>query len=164
MKAATTRITCKDPIDRAFLPVEPLQASVGRDPEILVSDIRVSLVDPGREPLWDCLVLSHPDATFFHSAAWAKVLSRTYGHKPVYLRCSQGGCLVALIPMMEVRSAITGCRGVGLPFTDFCAPLIFEQGGADSAIKVLRKWLRSENGSISKFVTADYWIVLLRRL
>jgi lipid II:glycine glycyltransferase (peptidoglycan interpeptide bridge formation enzyme) len=42
------------------------------------------------------------------------------------LRCSQHGQLSALVPMMDVRSFLTGCRGVCLPFTDFCSPLIFD--------------------------------------
>ena len=90
--------------------------------------------------------MSHPDYTFGHSAAWAKVLSKTYGHEPFYLRCSRHGELVALIPMMEVSSPLTGRRGVCLPFTDFCGPLMFDEGVSASAMDKLtevaheRKW------------------------
>jgi hypothetical protein len=73
---------------------------------------------------WDKLVLAHPDATIFHSAAWARVLNKTYGHKPVYLHVSTATGGTSLIPLMEICSAITGRRGVCLPFSDFCAPLI----------------------------------------
>src|SRR5208337_688189 len=106
----------------------------------------IKFVNPFLDPDWDRLVLSHPDFSFFHSAAWAKVLSNTYGHKPVYLRCSQRGELVALVPMMEVRSPLTGYRGVCLPFTDFCGPLIFGEGGSARAFAKVsevareRKW------------------------
>jgi len=102
----------------------------------------IKFVNPFLDPDWDRLVLSHPDFSFFHSAAWAKVLSNTYGHKPVYLRCSQRGELVALVPMMEVRSPLTGCRGVCLPFTDFCGPLIFGEGGSAGAFAKLSKVAR----------------------
>ena len=90
--------------------------------------------------------MSHPDYTFGHSAAWAKVLSKTYGHEPFYLRCSRHGELVALIPMMEVSSPLTGRRGVCVPFTDFCGPLMFDEGVSASAMDKLtevaheRKW------------------------
>jgi hypothetical protein len=73
-------------------------------------------------------------------------LTKTYGHEPLYLRCLQGGELVALIPMMEVRSPLTGDRGVCLPFADFCSPLIFAEGGWVAAMEKLceiareRKW------------------------
>ena len=36
-------------------------------------------------------MLSHPEATFFHSAAWAKVLCKTYRHEPLYLHFSEAG-------------------------------------------------------------------------
>ena len=90
----------------------------------------VNVVDPTRDPDWDGLVASHPGSNFFHSAAWAKVLCRTYGHKPISLLLSRNGEPVALVPLLEVSSPLTGRRGVCLPFTDFCDPLFF--GGCDS--------------------------------
>ena len=35
--------------------------------------------------------------------------------------------MAALLPIMEVSSFLTGVRGVSLPFSDFCAPLIFDR-------------------------------------
>ena len=108
--------------------------------------MEVKFINPLCDPEWDQLAVSHPDYTFSHSTAWAKVLSKTYGHRPVYLRCSRGGELVALIPMMEVSSPLTGRRGVCLPFTDFCGALIFAKGAWASVIDKLteltreRKW------------------------
>jgi hypothetical protein len=108
----------------------------------------VHVIDPLREGTWDALVLSHPNYHFFHNSCWAKVLCKTYGHKAVYLRCSQHGQLRALVPMMDVRSFVTGRRGVCLPFTDFCSPLFFNDGekGRSSIMTTLtevareRKW------------------------
>jgi hypothetical protein len=54
------------------------------------------------------------------------VLQQTYGHRPLYLQFSSGRRLAALIPLMEVRSVFTGRRGVCLPFSDVCEPLIFD--------------------------------------
>jgi len=102
----------------------------------------VEFVNPLYDPEWDRLAVSHPDYAFSHSAAWAKVLSKTYGHKPVYLRCSQLGELVALIPIMEVSSPLTGRRGVCLPFTDFCGPLMSAQGAWASTIEKLTEVAR----------------------
>ncbi|MBV8901745.1 MAG: GNAT family N-acetyltransferase [Verrucomicrobia bacterium] len=105
------------------------------------------MIDPLQDHTWDRLALSHPDYHFFHSTCWAKVLCKTYGHKPVYLRCSQQGELQALVPMIDVRSPLTGRRGVCLPFTDFCSPLIFgDKAGAAAVMATLaqvareRKW------------------------
>ncbi len=86
-----------------------------------------TLMDPRSDGEWDRLVAEHPEATIFHSTAWANVLCDTYRHVPHYLRFAANGTLHALLPLMEVASPLTGRRGVSLPFSDFCAPLIFAQ-------------------------------------
>ena len=84
------------------------------------------ILDPVHNPIWDDVVALHRDAGCFHTSAWAKVLHQTYSHQPFYLQFSCGRRLAALIPLMEVRSLFTGRRGVCLPFSDACEPLIFD--------------------------------------
>jgi len=84
------------------------------------------VVDPLHEPAWDHVAALHRDAGCFHTSAWARVLHETYKHQPFYLHFSSGGRLAALVPLMEVRSPFTGRRGVCLPFSDACEPLIFD--------------------------------------
>ena len=103
--------------------VDQAQAPLGLDLQIL---------DPLDGSEWDLHVGKHPARTVFHSAAWARVLVRTYGHTPQYVRFSQGGETVGLIPLMVVHSRFTGRRGVSLPFSDFCDPLIVDGGTASS--------------------------------
>jgi hypothetical protein len=83
-------------------------------------------VDPVHDPGWDHVVALHHDAGCFHTRAWAKVLHQTYNHQPFYLEFSRRKRVVALVPLMEVRSLFTGRRGVCLPFSDACEPLIFD--------------------------------------
>jgi hypothetical protein len=83
------------------------------------------IVDPLRESDWDELISSHRGAGCFHTSAWARVLHHTYSHKPFYLQFFCGRTLAAMLPLMELRSPFTGRRGVCLPFTDACEPLIF---------------------------------------
>ena len=87
------------------------------------------LADPG----WDDLILTHPGATFFHSTAWARVLHATYRAAPCHLVRRGEFHLRDLLPVMEMRSPLTGRRGVSLPFTDQCDPLLHEDTGADDA-------------------------------
>jgi hypothetical protein len=89
--------------------------------------LRMQIVDPLHEPAWDHVAALHGDAGCFHTSAWARVLHQTYEHQPFYLHFSCGRRLVALVPLMEVRSPFTGRRGVCLPFSDACEPLIFNQ-------------------------------------
>jgi len=112
--------------------------------------VEAKLIDPFAGPSWDQLVLSHPQATFFHSIGWARVLAKSYGHKPLYLRFSQGQDVRALVPLMEVDSCFTGRRGVCLPFSDFCSPLRFDDCKASivtatlSALALERNWKHFE--------------------
>ena len=98
------------------------------------SIVNTTCIDPLSDLAWDRLAAAHPDFTFFHSSAWAKVLHSTYGHEPVYHRFYRGDQLAAMLPMMEVRSPLTGRRGVCLPFTDSCGPLYFGSNEPSQAV------------------------------
>ena len=41
-------------------------------------------LSPLENPNWDALLTSRPDFSFFHGAAWARVLAETYGFTPHY--------------------------------------------------------------------------------
>ena len=88
--------------------------------------LQMCVLDPLRDPAWDHVVASHRDGSCFHTSGWARVLHRTYKHHPFYLQFFHRRRLAALVPLMEIRSPFTGRRGVCLPFSDFCEPLIFE--------------------------------------
>jgi hypothetical protein len=87
------------------------------------SAVPLSVRDPTSGEDWDPLVQTHPEAGFFHGSAWANVLHDTYGHDPFYILAVQDGRVLGLLPVMEVRSVLTGRRGVALPFSDECPPL-----------------------------------------
>jgi len=86
----------------------------------------IQIVDPTHFPSWDAMLLRTPGASFFHGSAWARVLSESYGYTPLYFTVMEGDKFRALVPMMEVSSFLTGKRGVSLPFTDYCEPIIEE--------------------------------------
>src|SRR5882724_11124271 len=96
------------------------------EPKTNKEPLQMRILDPVHHPGWDVVVALHRDAGCFHTSAWAKVLRQTYNHHPFYLQFSRGRRLAALIPLMEVRSLFTGRRGVCLPFSDTCEPLIFD--------------------------------------
>jgi hypothetical protein len=91
----------------------------------------IQILDPRTCSSWDELLLCSPGASFFHSSAWAPVLSESYGYTPLYFTVIENGKLRALVPVMEVNSILTGKRGVSLPFTDYCEPIINEAGEFD---------------------------------
>src|SRR6478736_10413193 len=113
----------------ASVPVAPLRSVPRLDEEKTAQrggpSLSASLMNPLVDREWDDAISAHPDATIFHSTAWARVLVDTYGHRPCYAQMSLNGNLLALIPIMEVKSVLTKTRGVCLPFSDYCAPLLF---------------------------------------
>jgi len=85
----------------------------------------VQWINPVDYPDWDEQIASHKSLahSFFHGAAWAKVLAETYGFEPIYFVRKESGTVRSALPFMEVNSTLTGKRGVALPFTDTCEPL-----------------------------------------
>lgn len=81
-------------------------------------------VNPLDHPGWDDLLLTNRQSSFFHTTHWARVLRDSYGYTPVYFARIDDGKLETLIPVMDVRSPITGKRGVSLPFTDYSSPVV----------------------------------------
>ena len=119
------------------------QIAVPRNP--LMSGMSSAETSSYRDPLdaeeaaqWDAWVQSHRTSTVFHTASWARVLFETYGYRPFYSATEDDSGDRALVPMMEVRSVLTGTRGVSLPFTDECGPLCeSETSHADTVQRAL---------------------------
>ena len=86
-------------------------------------NIKLEILDPLSFPEWDKLILANNDYSFFHSSSWARVLSASYGYKPLYFALTSRDKLLVAIPIMEVNSILTGHRGVSLPFSDYCEPI-----------------------------------------
>ena len=84
----------------------------------------LEIVNPLDYPGWDALVLSAKNHSFFHSSNWARVLHESYGYRPLYFSQIENGKLNILVPFMEVKSIFTGKRGVSLPFSDYCEPIL----------------------------------------
>ena len=91
--------------------------------------VGVQWANPVEYSHWDEQIArrNYPARCFFHSAAWAKVLTETYGYEPIYFVSKESGALRSVLPLMEVKSALTGRRGVALPFTDTCEPLCLDK-------------------------------------
>ncbi len=85
-------------------------------------------LNPAEDSNWSALLAVQPKRSFFHTAAWARVLTDTYGYTPVYFAAEEAGGKSSWLPLMEVNSWLTGRRGIGLPFTDHCEPLCEEAG------------------------------------
>lgn len=87
-------------------------------------------------------MLKGETTSFFHSSAWANVLLASYGYRPLFFTLIQKGRLQALIPLVEVRSVLTGRRGVSLPFSDDCEPIMAEKKHFEILMQAVLRYAR----------------------
>jgi CelD/BcsL family acetyltransferase involved in cellulose biosynthesis len=90
-------------------------------------------VAPRTDPRWDDFVARHPQAGVWHGSAWLGVTERTYGYRPAHLAYERAGAFQAILPLVVVRSRLTGKRLVSLPFSGPAGPL----GDSPSAVDAL---------------------------
>jgi hypothetical protein len=85
----------------------------------------IQVVNPIEYENWNDMILNMPNYSFFHTSEWAQVLWKSYGYKPYYFVDVEDGKVDSILPVMSINSCITGKRGVSLPFSDHCEPLVY---------------------------------------
>ena len=105
---------------------------------------------------WDSLVLATGKASFFHSSSWARVLHESYGYKPIYFCSFQEGNLSFMMPFMEVNSPFTGKRGVSLPFTDFCDPILSNGSDFRAAVDQVKEYGKERGWKKAEWRGGDF--------
>jgi FemAB-related protein (PEP-CTERM system-associated) len=83
---------------------------------------------------WDDFVRDAADATFFHLSGWKAVLERAFGHKAHFLYAEQGGAIVGILPLAQVKSALFGNSLASLPFCVY-GGIVAESGEAAEALR-----------------------------
>lgn len=84
----------------------------------------VGAINSAEQKDWNELLLRTPGSSFFHTSTWAEVLWESYHYEPIFFAIRKQAALEAFLPVMEVDSPLTGKRGVSLPFTDYCEPIV----------------------------------------
>jgi FemAB-related protein (PEP-CTERM system-associated) len=86
-----------------------------------VEDLELQVVDflkmPDQRPRWDQFVISHPQGTTFHLAAWQNVIQSTFGHEAHHAVAINVSCgdILGVLPLFYVRSKIFGKMLVSTP-------------------------------------------------
>ncbi len=65
---------------------------------------------------WDDFVLSCDSASFFHRAAWQRVLRDVFKHPTHYLYAHEGGRITGVLPLAHVKTMLFGNALTSLPF------------------------------------------------
>ncbi len=134
-----------------------------------MNGLQLEIINPLEYPGWDDLLLSQEKYSFFHSSHWARVLHESYHYRPLYFTQIDQGRISVMVPLMEVKSLLTGKRGVGLPFTDYCEPIIYEKSTSREIMNYLIRFgkkagwgsieLRPANGLFPEFPASSYYYV-----
>ncbi len=94
----------------------------------------MALVVTQPEALNDFIV-RQTDEPFYYQPAWLDLLSRLYGYPVHRLQTTNAdGTLTGFLPVMAVRSPLTGRRIVSLPFSDCCPPLVTSDAAASALV------------------------------
>ncbi|MFC1782200.1 lipid II:glycine glycyltransferase FemX [Planctomycetota bacterium] len=118
-------------------------------------NINFQPLDPTNYSDWDDLLEANPDASIFHSSHWSKVLADTYKYQPLFFSSIVNGQFRSLVPVMEINSILTGNRGVSLPFSDYCEPIITEQLCLEEVIESMINYGRKAGWKYLELRSAD---------
>ncbi|MCL2524239.1 MAG: FemAB family PEP-CTERM system-associated protein [Betaproteobacteria bacterium] len=79
---------------------------------------------------WDAFVMTSPEATFFHRAAWQGIINTVFRHPTYFLYAQEGGEIRGVLPLAHVNSWLFGNALIALPFA------VYGGIAADSAATV----------------------------
>ena len=92
------------------------------------NESRVQITPIYSDHNWLAIASSNPNSNIFHNPAWSKLLADCYGYRSFMIAIADSnGEYLAGIPMMEVKSHLTGHRWISLPFSDHCEPLYCDE-------------------------------------
>ena len=104
--------------------------------------MKLSLISPNGDG-WSEFISGHPDASVIHNPKWMEFLVSCYGYVPHSLiALDETKQILAYLPLLEVSSWLTGHRVIGLPFSDFCAPILSTNINMSDFIQSLQAWRR----------------------
>ncbi|WP_428531265.1 FemAB family XrtA/PEP-CTERM system-associated protein [Rhodopila sp.] len=85
--------------------------------------VSVRTLDVVSEPAWDRFVTAMPAGSFFHLAAWARVIEAAFGHETFYSFTERDGAITGVLPLARVKSLLFGDTLISNPFCVYGGPL-----------------------------------------
>src|SRR5215213_7568829 len=80
----------------------------------------VLLKDNHDETLWDQFVLSHPQASGYHTLAWRGVIRKAFGHRTYYFMAKdERGMVQGVLPLVLTKSPMFGCFLTSMAFFNY---------------------------------------------
>jgi len=108
--------------------------------------LRLRDLDAASAPAWDAFVTAMPGGSFFHRAAWARVIETAFGHRSHYVLAEQDGAIVGVLPLAHVRTMLFGNTLISTPFCVYGGPLAADRETA-AALEAHADDLRGKLGA-----------------
>lgn len=119
-------------------------ATSGDRPRAASAHGTVVRIDPLVDARWDSFVRSHPSATVYHLAAWARIFEKAYRYTPRYLALEdEAGQLVAAMPLMT-RLGLRGRVLRSLPGYEIGGPIGLDREGQAKLMTAARSIAEAE--------------------
>lgn len=94
----------------------------------------IRIADRADHRRWDAFVDAHPQGSPFHDWSWSQCLVDSLGHDPRHLLAERDGDIAGVLPLVEVRSALTGVRLLSTPLAGYGGPLAHEESVASELV------------------------------
>ena len=78
--------------------------------------VTVRTLNAGSEAAWDRFVEAMPSATFFHRAAWSRVIETAFGHTTCFIYAERDGAITGILPLGRVKTILFGDTLISVPF------------------------------------------------
>ncbi|HEX4172062.1 MAG TPA: FemAB family XrtA/PEP-CTERM system-associated protein [Acetobacteraceae bacterium] len=108
--------------------------------------IRLRPLDDASAPAWDAFITAMPNASFFHCAAWARVIESAFGHRCHHVIAEQDGAITGVLPLAHVKTVLFGNALISTPFCVYGGPVAAEPEAA-VALERYADELREKSGA-----------------
>ena len=92
--------------------------------------LRLRPLEEASAPAWDAFVAAMARGTFFHRAAWSRVIETAFGHRCHYVFAEQDGAITGVLPLAHVRTMLFGNTLVSTPFCVYGGTLAADREAA----------------------------------
>jgi FemAB-related protein (PEP-CTERM system-associated) len=108
---------------------------------------------PAAADAWDRFVLTHPDGTFFHRAAWRDVVATAFGHATCYAFAERDGAIAGVLPLGQVKTALFGNALISVPFCVYGGPLAADAEAGHALAAHAAEVMRQRNAPVLELRT-----------
>lgn len=106
-------------------------------------------------PAWDRFNESMPNGTFFHRSAWARVIRRAFGHRPLYTCAIRDGAITGILPMAQVKTMLFGNTLISVPFCVYGGPVAADAETEHALLAHAEALLKSSGATAMEFRHRD---------